>query len=218
MNLLIMGAPGAGKGTHASVVARKLKLEHLSSGDLLRDAVINQNDAEIKARLDAGKLVPDELANHLVLGVVQKLTAEGKGFILDGFPRTVQQALALDELFEAKQIPLDRIVNLKVDEDVVVKRVNGRRTCPQCKKVYHVVEMPSKKGDFCEVCEGVSLVKRSDDNDEIIRQRLKVYRKNTEPILEHYADTGLVSSFDGAMSKDRITQSIIDELSKKLNS
>jgi len=214
MKLLIMGPPGAGKGTQAAILAEEFSVAHLSSGDLLRKSVQEGEELGRKAKsyMDSGGLVPDELMISLILKEVLDLVARGKGFLLDGFPRTIEQARALEEAFETNGVKIDRVINLKVEDFTVVSRLSGRRVCTECSKIYHVKDMPPRVAGFCDLHPSAELSIRSDDREEVIRQRLEVYRENTEPILDFYEKSGLVLDIEGNQDKKEITQRIIAEL------
>ena len=203
MKLMFLGAPGAGKGTQAKMLTSTLEIPQISTGDMLRAAVGNRTELGVKAKafMDSGSLVPDEV----VIGIVkERLTAEdcSKGFVLDGFPRTVPQAEALAEV-----TTLDAVVNIEVDEDLVVQRLSGRRTCKSCGAIYHVVtSAPSLEG-VCDRCGG-ELYQRSDDNETSIRTRLESYRTQTEPLASWYAERGLLRSVDGVGDPDDIQRRI----------
>ena len=214
MNLLIMGPPGAGKGTQAEVLSQNFGLAHLSSGDLLRESVRQGADVgqRAKAYMEAGELVPDEVMIELILNEVLVLVEAGKGFLLDGFPRTLDQAEALSQSFEASSISLDRVINLQATEDTVVSRLAGRRVCPLCNRIYHAGEFQASKQAHCVDHPETELVIRSDDREDVVRQRLRVYQENTEPILGFYKQFGKVLDVDGTQDKQDITRLITGEL------
>lgn len=188
--IVLLGPPGSGKGTQAEMMEDELGLVRLSTGDLLREAVRNQTELgkQAKVFMDSGGLVP----NELVIGLMkEKIDGLKGGFILDGFPRTVQQAEFLDEIME-----LDAAINLDVDDDELVSRLTKRRSCPQCNAVYHLLYKPPKKEDSCDKCSS-ALYQRSDDTEETVRQRLKVYRDNTFPLIEYYRKKNKLVDIDG---------------------
>jgi adenylate kinase len=190
--LIFLGPPGAGKGTQASMVSERLGVPQISTGDILRDAVRRKTDLGAKAKtyMDAGGLVPDEV----MLSLVDERLAEpdcSKGFVLDGFPRTLPQARALDEVLAAAKVRLDGVVLIEVDDDEVVRRLSRRRVCPQCKGLYNLDADPPRVAGKCDKC-GVDLVTRSDDKEETIRTRLKVYRDETLPLVEYYRAKGIL--------------------------
>ncbi len=188
--IVLLGPPGSGKGTQAEMMEDELGLVRLSTGDLLREAVRNQTELgkQAKVFMDSGGLVP----NELVIGLMkEKIDGLKGGFILDGFPRTVQQAEFLDEIME-----LDAAINLDVDDDELVSRLTKRRSCPQCNAVYHLLYKPPKKEDSCDKCSS-ALYQRSDDTEETVRQRLKVYRDNTFPLIEYYRKKNKLVDIEG---------------------
>ena len=186
MRLILLGAPGAGKGTQADFIKEKLDIPVVSTGNLLRSAMAHGTELGKKASfMDSGSLVPDELVIDLVKErIVQDDCA--KGLIFDGFPRTVAQAEALDKVMK-----VDAVIFLHVEDDVIVHRMGGRRTCPECQTTYHVVSHPPKQEGVCDKC-GSELGIRKDDRPEVVRQRLAVYHKQTEPIVNYYEAQGLL--------------------------
>jgi len=198
MRLVFLGAPGVGKGTQADKVADQYGIVKISTGDLLREAVRNQTPlgVEAKSYMDQGQLVPDSV----VIGLVRDKLADprhAKGFILDGFPRTVPQAEALGKVLDERGIRLNRVVNFRVPRTEIVKRLSGRRSCPKCQATFHVDGAPSKKGDRCDRC-GEALIQRSDDKPEAIETRLRVYEEQTAPLISFYEKKNLLSHLDGA--------------------
>lgn len=197
MRLVFLGAPGVGKGTQADRIAAEYGVQKISTGDLLREAVRNQTalGLEAKAYMDQGKLVPDSV----VIGLVrEKLNDPGvaKGFVLDGFPRTVPQAEALGQVLSERGIALDRVINFQVSRADVVRRLSGRRSCPKCQATFHVEFAPSRKGEVCDRC-GETLVQRSDDRPDAIEMRLKVYEEQTAPLISFYERQQMLSHLDG---------------------
>lgn len=208
MRLILLGPPGAGKGTQAKAIAEAFGIPQISTGDILRGAVRDGTPMGICAKsfMDAGALVPDVV----VVGIVRERLEQAdcdNGFILDGFPRTVAQADALNENLQAMKRPLQVVVSLDVDENALVDRLTGRRTCRVCGDGYHVKYSPSKMGDHCDSCGG-ELYQRDDDREETIRHRLTVYRQQTTPLIEYYGKQGLLKSINGmdeiATVQDRI--------------
>ncbi|HEU4684487.1 MAG TPA: adenylate kinase [Nitrospira sp.] len=212
MRVVFLGAPGVGKGTQADRIAAKYAIAKISTGDLLRDAVRNQTrlGREAKSYMDQGKLVPDSV----VIGLVKDKLAEPgslKGFVLDGFPRTVPQAEALEKVLAKAGTPLDRVVNFQVSRNDVIRRLSGRRSCPKCQATYHVDFAPSRTDDLCERC-GERLVQRSDDRPEAIETRLKVYEEQTAPLIRHYRDRRLLSDVDGSGPVDAVFERLTQVL------
>ncbi len=197
MKLVLLGPPGAGKGTQAKMLTEKFGIPQISTGDILRSAVKDGTVLGLKARefMDAGALVPDEV----VIGIVaERLLAADcyKGFILDGFPRTVAQADALQSNLEQMDKQLDWVVSLKVDAEALVTRLTGRRTCRDCGKGYHVDFDPPQQEGLCDSCGG-ELFQREDDREETIRKRLAVYDEQTSPLIDYYGSAGLLIELDG---------------------
>lgn len=214
MKLLIMGPPGAGKGTQAAILADRFGLAHLSSGDILRKSVKAGEELgkQAKSYMDSGGLVPDELMISLILNEVLSLVDSGRGFLLDGFPRTLGQARSLAQAFADNEVSIESVINLKVSDEIVVDRLSGRRVCPECARVYHVRDLPPKIEGVCDVHSEAHLITRSDDTESVIRQRLKVYLDNTKPILDYYENSGLVLDINGNQDKTEITQQIVEQL------
>ncbi|MCD6500200.1 MAG: adenylate kinase [Deltaproteobacteria bacterium] len=202
MNLILLGAPGAGKGSQAAPLKARLGVPHISTGDMLREARRSGTDLGRKAAeyMDSGRLVPDDV----VVGLVEERLARpdaSKGFILDGFPRTEAQADALMAMLERNGRTVDHVVQLDVPEDVLVARLSGRRSCPKCGRPYHVEFTPPKNDNLCDVC-GVELVWREDDRPESVRQRLRTYEEQTAPLISYFRNKGLLRPLDGQGSVD----------------
>jgi len=216
MNLLIMGPPGAGKGTQAEVISNEVNLKHLSSGDLLRAAVKNGTDLGKKADgyMKAGELVPDELMIAMIIAEVNQVIASDSGFLLDGFPRTVEQAEALDRSFAEQGVKIDKIINLSVDNDVIVGRLTSRRVCTECGGISSLSDLEAGKETVCPNCGASALIARKDDKEEVIRQRLEVYQESTFPIINYYKQNHSVLEIDGCQEKDTITAFILSEIRK----
>lgn len=208
VNVVLMGPPGAGKGTQAGTVASLVGVTHVASGDLLRELVKADTDQahEIKAYMDRGELVPDELTLAIVMDRLSQpdtLT----GFILDGFPRTVTQAKALDERLEATGRQIDRVINLVVPDDVLLARLSGRWLCGNCHASYHTVFSPPKVAGICDRCGG-TLYQRSDDTLETARHRLEVYEQDTVPVLEYYRAKHELVDVPGDGSVDEVSEAL----------
>ncbi|MFP4623825.1 MAG: adenylate kinase [Gemmatimonadota bacterium] len=193
MRLILLGAPGAGKGTQGALFAEKHGLRVISTGDLLRDAVRRGTELGRKAKgyMDAGELVPDELILDMVREVLED---EKGGFILDGFPRNVDQAEALSGILDELGMELDAVAVIQVPDELVIKRISGRRSCPECKAVYNVYFDPPKEEGVCDKC-GAELVQRADDNAETVKNRLTVYERQTRPLIEYYQDSPVPVEF-----------------------
>lgn len=194
MRLVLLGAPGSGKGTQAQRLRDEKGIPQISSGDLLRDAVARGTELgkRAKAAMDAGELVSDEIVLGLIRERLGRADTAG-GFILDGYPRNVAQAGALDVVLRELGKPIDAVVLMDVDAKVLMKRLTGRRTCPKCGKVFNVYSSPSANGDRCDVCpDAPELVQRADDREDVIENRLKVYDSQTAPLIAHYRNLGLL--------------------------
>jgi adenylate kinase len=211
LRIVLFGPPGSGKGTQASLLAKQTGAAHISTGDALREAVANRTDVGLKAKsyMDKGELVPDDVVIAIARDRLSR--AGDAGFILDGFPRTVAQAQALDAALAEIVKPLNHVVNLRVDEDEIVKRLAGRRVCEGCGEPYHVDTKISSKGDACEKCGG-KLVQRDDDKAEAIRNRLQVYKAQTEPVLGYYERTGLLRNVDAVGDIGDIANRILEAI------
>ena len=216
MRLIIFGPPGAGKGTQASRIAGKHSLLHISTGDMLRAAV--REGAELgklaKSYMDRGELVPDDV----VIGIIkQRITkADSKdGFMLDGFPRTIPQANALDEMLDEEGLKIGAVISIEVDDEEVVKRISGRRVCEKCGAMYHIIFDPAKNSSYCDKCDG-KLYQRDDDSEDVVRNRLQVYRTQTEPLKEFYKKTGILKSVLGTGTVEEVF-SEIERILKTLN-
>jgi adenylate kinase len=208
MRLVFLGAPGVGKGTQADKVALQYGILKISTGDLLREAVRNRTalGLEAKAYMDQGKLVPDSV----VIGLVREKLSQpeyAKGFILDGFPRTVPQAEELGTVLKERGIGLNLVINFQVPREAVVKRLSGRRSCPKCQATFHVDYAPSKNGALCDRCGG-SLMQRSDDQREAIEMRLKVYEEQTSPLINYYEQKNMLVQIDGAGAVESVYQGL----------
>lgn len=208
MNLILMGPPGAGKGTQAERIVEEFKIPHISTGDAFRSAVKQGTALGIKAKeyMDAGLLVPDEIT----IGVVrERLQADDckNGFMLDGFPRTISQAEALDEIVKSMGTKIDHVINLKVDRSLLLARLTGRRVCRSCGSTYHELFNPPATQGVCDKCGG-ELYQRSDDTEEKVGTRLDEYMNKTAPLLEYYRNKSLLRELDGERNIDEVTAEI----------
>jgi adenylate kinase len=209
MNLVLLGPPGAGKGTQAERIKTRYGLAHLSTGDMLREAVAAGTEVgrQAKAIMDAGRLVPDDVMIRLVAErIVQPDCA--KGFILDGFPRTLAQAEALDRLLAERGLRLDAVVEFEVDDEALVERISGRFACAKCGANYHDRFRPTKTREVCDVCGSTEFVRRQDDNAKTVRARLDAYHAQTAPLLPYYRNKGLLVRVDGMAEIDRVTDQL----------
>lgn len=211
MRLVLLGAPGAGKGTQAVILSEKYNIPHISTGDIFRSNIKNNTELGKKAKeyIDKGLLVPDELTIDIVKARINKPDCSD-GFILDGFPRTIFQAQELDKILEGMGIELDCVLNIDVSDEKIIKRLSGRRVC-QCGKTYHILNNPPKKEGICDSCNG-ELFQREDDREETVIQRLETYHKQTEPLIEYYEKSGKLVTVEGRESIDDTTKEVLDAL------
>ena len=208
MNIIFFGAPGAGKGTQAEIVSKKLDIPTISTGNMIREAIKNGTDMgnAAKSYIEAGKLVPDEV----VIGIIKdRLDADDckNGFILDGFPRTIPQAEAL----EAMGVKIDVVLNIEVSDDEIVTRMSGRRTCPKCGGTYHIVFNPTKTEGICDNC-GAELTIRKDDAPEVVKSRLEVYHNETEPLKDFYEKKGILRIVCGSESLEETSARTLEAI------
>lgn len=212
MNIILMGLPGAGKGTQASEIVKKFPIPHISTGDMFRKAIKDETDLgkEAKSYMDRGELVPDEVT----VGIVKERISEDdakKGFLLDGFPRTIDQAEVLNDIMSELGRNIDAVINIEVPEEELMNRLTGRRICEKCGTTYHLVFNPPKVDGICDI-DGGKLYQREDDNPETVSNRLNVNVKQSKPILEYYNEKGVLKNIDGAKDIDDVTKDVIDIL------
>jgi adenylate kinase len=215
MNILVIGPPGAGKGTQAAEIVHRYGLCHLSTGDILR--------AEIKMGTELGKtahdhmedggLVPDNIINKMVKAAILRKQVNKAGILLDGYPRTLSQAINLDEMLKGHDIDIHKVLFIKVPHDMLADRLVHRLTCPECKRIFSSKACPPTRGNTCDTC-GKQLRVREDDTAEVVEQRLTVYERETEPVIEHYRELGLLEDVDGTKSIDDISLSIAEILDR----
>jgi adenylate kinase len=210
MRLVLLGPPGAGKGTQAERIAAKYDIPHLSTGEMLREAVAADTEMgrRAKAIMDAGQLVPDDVMNRLVAQRIAQPDAT-RGFVLDGFPRTVAQARALEGLLQQCHQRLDAVLELAVDDDALVDRISGRFACAQCGAGYHDRFKQLKAEGVCDACGSREFVRREDDNAKTVRARLKAYHAQTAPLLPCYVDKGLLAAVDGMAEIDQVSAEVL---------
>ena len=213
MEILLMGPPGAGKGTQAEVLTEKFNIPHISTGDMFRAAVKEGTPLGKKAKecMDKGALVPDEVT----VGIVKERLAKDdckKGFLLDGFPRTVEQADALKKILEELNLPNIRVLNINVPKEELVERAVGRRICKGCGKTYHLRFNPPKKDGVCDAC-GKELYQRADDTAETMNERISVYEASTKPLIDYYKSQGVYEEVDGKLAIDKVSDALIKLLS-----
>lgn len=214
MRIILLGAPGAGKGTQAVRIVERWGMPHISTGDILRANVREGTPlgTEAKRYMDAGDLVPDEV----IIGMVGERIAEpdtAAGFLFDGFPRTVPQAKALEQLVNERDTPIDVVLRLVVDHDDVVARLTGRRTCSQCGRIFHLVTDPPTAEGRCDDCEG-EIVQRDDDREEVVLNRLEVHRTQTAPLEDFYFERGVLRDIRAVGTVDEVTGRIVDALAE----
>ena len=208
MKIIFLGAPGAGKGTQADRLSARFGIPTISTGAIIRGAIKDGTRMGLEAKkfIESGALVPDDI----VIGIVKERLNESdcdKGYILDGFPRSVPQAQALDEM----GISLDRVISLEVSDEDIIARMSGRRVCSGCGKTFHIVHLPSAKGDICDACD-TKLTIRADDAPEVVRSRLEVYHSTTEPLKDYYRNKGMLRTITGEGTVDEITKRTLEAL------
>jgi adenylate kinase len=208
MRLIFLGAPGSGKGTQAKRLAGKFDLDHISTGDILREAIKHGTQLGLKAKtfMDAGELVPDDV----ILGMIREmlLTKRGKGFIFDGFPRTTAQAEGLDQILKDLGIDISSVVNLEVPDQTIIDRLESRRLCRNCGQEYNLKTRPPHQSDVCDKCGG-EIYRRPDDSPDVIKNRLAVYHEKTQPIEDFYRSKGLLAEIDGSKNFDQVFEAIV---------
>jgi len=209
MRIILMGPPGAGKGTQARVLAERLEAPHISTGEIFRQAIREQTELGIVAGsyMTNGALVPDDITIGIVKNRLANPDCEA-GFVFDGFPRTEEQAKALDRILSERKEPLDSVVSISIDNETLIRRLSGRRTCSRCAASYNLSLNPPAQEDVCDLCGG-SLFQRDDDKEETVRSRLEIYSKFTEPLLHFYQNKGLIADIDGNRDKDVVTEAIL---------
>jgi adenylate kinase len=206
--IIFFGPPGAGKGTHAKEISNILKIPHISTGDIFRDAIKNETilGNKVKDYVNSGKLVPDELVWEIVKERLKENDCS-QGFILDGYPRTVLQAEFLKKFLEEKKA-YPKVIYLKVSDELVIKRLSSRRVCKNCGAIYNLISMPPKEDNKCDICGG-ELYQRTDDTPEVIKQRLNTYYKESKPLLDYYKKEGILYEIDGEDEKEEVTRKIL---------
>ena len=208
MKIIMLGAPGAGKGTQAKKIAEKYGIPHISTGDIFRANIKNGTELGKKAKtyMDQGLLVPDELVVDLVVDRVNQDDC-ANGYVLDGFPRTIPQAEALDKALSEMGQKMDYAINVEVPDDNIVNRMSGRRACVDCGATYHIVYAPTKEEGICDKCGG-ELILRDDDKPETVTNRLNVYHEQTKPLIDYYEKQGIVHTIDGTQTMDEVFSDI----------
>ncbi|MFA9373742.1 MAG: adenylate kinase [Poseidonibacter sp.] len=213
MNLMLFGAPGAGKGTQAKFLIEKYNIPQISTGDILRAAIADKTDMGMEAKkfMDEGKLVPDST----IIGIIKDRLAESdckKGFILDGFPRTLPQAESLNQLMATMGISLDKVISLNVPDELIVGRITGRRVCSKCGASFHVEFNPSKEENVCDYCSSELMI-RKDDNAQTVISRLEAYHAQTAPLIDFYTNMGVFVELDGTKDVSEVTTDMLNALS-----
>ncbi len=209
MKIIMLGAPGAGKGTQAKMLADKYDIPHISTGDIFRANIKNGTELGTKAKeyMDKGLLVPDELTCDLVVDRIKQDDC-AKGYILDGFPRTIPQAECLDNVLNAMNDKIDYAVNVDVPDENIIKRMSGRRACVGCGATYHIVYNPTKEEGICDRC-GKELILRDDDKPETVENRLNVYHEQTQPLIDYYNNKGVLQEVDGTKDMQEVFDAIV---------
>lgn len=212
LRTVLLGPPGAGKGTQAVRIAEKYEIPHISTGDIFRDNIKRQTELGKKAQeyMNKGELVPDDLVIEIA---TSRLLDDDcmRGFLLDGFPRTVNQAEKLDEFLAARSGSLDKVINITADDQILIRRLTGRRVCRQCGASYHIVNIPPQKEGICDACGG-ELIQRDDDTETTVRNRIAVYEEQTMPLLDYYTAKGNIVTVDGTAPLDDVFAEISEAL------
>ncbi|MBP3469018.1 MAG: adenylate kinase [Lachnospiraceae bacterium] len=212
MKIIMLGAPGAGKGTQAKMIADKYQIPHISTGDIFRSNIKNGTELgkEAKTYMDKGELVPDELTVRILLDRVAQPDCEN-GYVLDGFPRTIPQAEVLDQELSKRNETIDYAINVEVPDENIVRRMSGRRACVNCGATYHIVHVPPKQEGICDKC-GKELILRDDDKEETVKNRLNVYHEQTQPLIDFYQNKGVLKEVDGTVDMMDVFKAITDIL------
>lgn len=212
LRLILLGPPGAGKGTQASAIVEKYNIPHISTGDIFRANIKEKTELgkQVEEYLNKGLLVPDELVVSIVKDRISKEDCKN-GFLLDGFPRTVAQAEALDEELKNMSLKIDRVINIEADKDLLIERIIGRRICKDCGATYHIKFSPTKQAGICDKCGG-ELYQREDDKLETVEKRIEVYTEQTKPLIDYYAKKGLLLNVDGTKDKKEVFEDIVKSL------
>ncbi|QQY79394.1 adenylate kinase [Keratinibaculum paraultunense] len=212
MRLILLGPPGAGKGTQASAIVKKYNIPHISTGDIFRENIKMGTELgkKVKEYMDKGLLVPDDIVVSIVKDRILKDDCKD-GFLLDGFPRTVNQGEALDKELSNMGLKLDKVINLNVEKEILIERITGRRICKDCGATYHIKFNPPAKKGICDNCGG-KLYQREDDTQETVEKRIEVYQQQTKPLIDYYTKKGLILNIDGSKAIDEIFEAIVKAL------
>ena len=213
MNILIMGGPGAGKGTMSSKIVEKFNVNHISTGDIFRSEISNKTELGNLAQsyMDKGLLVPDEVVNNMVKSYLDKLEDKKNGFLLDGYPRTLDQAKAFDALSQGTDLAIDKVIAMEIDFNELASRVTGRRLCKECGEIYHITNHPSQVEGVCDKCGG-ALYQREDESEEAVKIRLDTYNKQTRPLIDYYTMKGSIINING----DQPMEDVFKDIEKSL--
>lgn len=213
MRIVLLGAPGAGKGTLCKRLVERYDMLHLSSGDILRRERAANSELGKKAQqfMDSGALVPDDLIVEMMAGAITK--AGGNGFVLDGFPRTVNQAQELDKSLDSLNLKVDAVLNLKIEDQIIYDRMSGRRSCPECGAVYHIKNLKPKVEGKCDN-DGTELIQRPDDNIDVVSKRLEIYHEQTAVVVDYYKNNGVVYDIDACNDSDNVCEIVFESLDK----
>jgi len=214
MRIIMLGAPGVGKGSQAVKIAKFFAIPHISTGDLFREQINAKTEIgqKVKSYMDEGKLVPDEITISMLTDRIEKEDCE-EGFVLDGFPRTLQQAIFLDKTLKNMNMMIDVALYLSLEDDLIIRRIIGRRTCSSCGTIYHTEDIPPKKEDVCDCCLG-ELVCRADDTTEVIQRRLAVYHEQTQPLIEYYFSSDRLIQIESDKQIENTTSRVFKSLDK----
>lgn len=212
MIYILLGPPGAGKGTQAKRMVADYGLVHISTGDIFRSNIKNETELgkQVKDILARGELVSDDLTNGLVFDRLSQEDCKN-GFLLDGYPRNLVQAKALDKWLEENSLELDYVLDIQADPETLIKRISGRRVCPNCGQSYHIVNEPPKVEGVCDVC-GANVIQRPDDREETVKSRIEIYEKQTKPLIDYYQEQGKILYFDGNQSIDKVYNDVKNSL------
>ena len=215
MKIIMLGAPGAGKGSQASRIANEYHLPHISTGDIFRANLKEETELgkQAKSFMDKGELVPDDITIAMLLDRIHKEDCKN-GYILDGFPRTIPQAEALKEALAKQGEKIDLALDVEAPDDLIIKRTAGRRTCPNCSAIYHTETLKPKKEGICDLC-GAELVQRKDDNEETVKNRLKIYHEMTEPLISYYKKENILEEVDGMEKLDAVFEKVKEIINKR---